>query len=59
VTVDFEDSDEVTDEIGDLLDDIQVERRLPIWVVPVPSTERVVAAVDAGSRPATAAASAE
>ena len=57
VTADVEDPDEVTDAIGDRLLDIQVERRLPIWVVAVCPIEREIADLDARSRPAPARAS--
>lgn len=49
VMVDVEDPEDVTDAIMDRLLDIQVERRLPIWVVVLPPSERVIA--DLGGQP--------
>ena len=41
-TVDIEDVDEVLDAVLDLLFDIQVERELPIYVIPLQPVERVL-----------------
>lgn len=42
-TVDIEDTDEVIDVIGDRLVDLQVEEGLPVYVVPLQPTARVMA----------------
>src|SRR5712692_7204727 len=41
-TVDIEDTDQVMDTIIDRLLDIQVEQRLPVYVIPVRPTHRVI-----------------
>src|SRR5438093_5457344 len=41
-TVDIEDTDEVMDAIIDRRLDIQVEQRLPVYVIPVRPTHRVI-----------------
>ncbi len=41
-TVDIDDTDEVMDAIIDRLLDIQVEQRLPVYVIPVRPTQRVI-----------------
>ncbi len=42
-TVDIDDTDEVIDLIGDRLVDLQVEEGLPVYVVPLQPTARVMA----------------
>ncbi len=48
--VDIEDIDEVEDLIIDRLVDIQVEERLPVYVIPVRPVERVIAEMEAGKK---------
>jgi hypothetical protein len=46
-TVDVEDTDEVFDLIVDRLLDVQVEERIPLYVLPVRPIERVIAELHA------------
>jgi hypothetical protein len=50
-TVDIADTDEVMDAIIDSLLDIQVEQRLPVYVVPVRPTYRVLEEMRARTKP--------
>ncbi len=49
-TVDIEDTDEVVDLIIDRLVDLQVEERLPVYVIPVRPLERVIAEMKASKK---------
>lgn len=48
-TIDIADTDEVIDLVGDRLVDLQVDERLPIYVIPLRPIERVIAQLRAGN----------
>jgi hypothetical protein len=50
-TVDLDDVDEVIDSFGDRLLELQVEERLPIYVIPLQPVERVLAGMRAPKGP--------
>lgn len=52
-TVDLEDPDEVGDLVSDRLIELQVEERIPVYVIPVRTPERILAELqtEAGKRP--------
>ena len=50
-TVDVDDPDEVLDLVIDRLIDLQVEERIPVHVIPIRTTERVLADLRAEPKP--------
>src|SRR5438093_469542 len=45
--VDLDDADEVLDLVGERLDQLQVDEGIPIYVIPLRTPERVLAALEA------------
>ncbi|MPZ16095.1 MAG: hypothetical protein GEU73_17030 [Chloroflexi bacterium] len=50
-TVDLDDPDEVSDLVDDRLVELQVEERIPLYVIPVRTPERILASLKAERRP--------
>lgn len=50
-TVDLDDPDEVLDLVNDRLVELQVEERIPLYVIPVRTPERILASLQAERRP--------